>query len=171
MSTVEEAARCIEKLNGIVCYWLTLGPSLILLHFRNLMAAAFVWIILLPTDLTLLPQANTWGTDVDLPVIPAMADTVIEKTGTTETLIANVPRVVATRWTAIVTEGTVETGENVGVRPQHAEAAEDTRLNIDAEEATRGARRGGGALVATGSQTVRAVLASLQQMVQIHDGE
>lgn len=29
MSTVDEAARCIEKLNGIVCYWLNHGLGLI----------------------------------------------------------------------------------------------------------------------------------------------
>jgi hypothetical protein len=135
------------------------------------MVAVFVWTTPSPTDLTIPPQVNTWDTGADLPVIPAMADTVIETIGITETLIAIVRRVVSTRGTAIVTEGTTETGETAGVHPQPTEAAADTHLNIGAGEATQGARRGEEALVTTGSQTVRVVLASPQQMVQIHVGE
>jgi hypothetical protein len=135
------------------------------------MAAVFVLIILLPTDLTLLPQVNTWDTDVDLPVILVMADTVIGTTGIIGTLIAIVHRVVDMRGTAIVTEGTIEIGENAGVHPQPTGVAEDTRLNIGAGEVTQGAHRGEEALAATGSQTVRVVPASPQQMVQIHVGE
>lgn len=136
------------------------------------MVAVFVWIILLPTGLTLLPQVNTWDTDVGLPVIPAMVDTVIETTGITGTLIAIVRRRVADmRGTAIVTEGTVEIGENAGVRPQLVEVAEDTRPIIGTGEAIQEAHREEEALAAIGSQTVRVVLASPQQMVQIHVGE
>lgn len=114
---------------------------------------------------------NTWVTDVDLPVIPAMAGTATETTGITGTLIAIVRLVVNTKWTAIVSEGIIEIGETAGVHLQPAEVAEDTRLIIGAEEATQGAHRGEEAPVSTGSQTVRVVLASLQRMVQIHVGE
>lgn len=135
------------------------------------MVAVFVWIILLPTGLTLQPQVNTWDSDVDLPVISAMANTVIETTGISGTLIAIRHRVVSLRGTAIVTEGTIGIGETAGVHPPPAEVAEDTRLNIDAGEAIQGVRRGEEALVVTGRQTVRVVLANPQQMVQIHVGD
>ena len=116
---------------------------------------------------------NTWDTDADLPAIPALADTVIETIEITETLIAIVRRVVGMRGTGttIALEGTIETGETVGARLQPAEVVEDTRLNIGAEEATQGVRRGEEALDATGSRMVRVVLASPQRMVQIHVGE
>lgn len=104
-------------------------------------------------------------------MILVMADTVIERTEITETLIAIVRRIVGLRGIAIATEETTEIGGTAGVRLQPTEVAEDTRLNIGAGEATQEAHRGEGALVATGIQTVRAVLASLQQMVQIHVGE
>jgi hypothetical protein len=96
---------------------------------------------------------NIWDTEADLPAIPALADTVIETTEITETLIAIVRRVVGMRGTAtaIASEGTIETGEIVGARLQPAEVVEDTRLNIGAEEATQGVHRGGEALDATGS--------------------
>ena len=112
---------------------------------------------------------NTWDTDADLAVIPAMADTVIETTEITETLIAIVHRV-GMRGTAIALEGTVETGETAGARLQPAGALEDTRLNIGVGEATRGAHRGE-ALAATGIQMDLVVLANHQQTVQIHVGE
>jgi len=114
---------------------------------------------------------NIWDTDADLPVIPAMADTVIETTEIIETLIAIVRRAVGMRGTVIVTEGIAETGETAGARPQLTEVVEDTRLNIAAGEATQGVHRGEEALAAIGSQTVRVVLASPQQMVRIHVGE
>jgi len=104
-------------------------------------------------------------------VILVMADTVIERTETTKTLIAIVLRDAGMRGTVIVTEGTTEIGGTAGVHPQPMEVAEDTRLNIGAGEATQEAHRGEGALVTTGIQTVRVVLANLQQMVQIHVGE
>jgi len=116
-------------------------------------------------------QVNTWDTDADLAVIPAMADTVIETTEITETLIAIVRRVVGMRGTVIATEGTVETGETAGAHLQPAGVFEGTRLNIGAGEATRGAHRGEEALAATGSQTVPVVLANHQQTAQIHVGE
>lgn len=116
-------------------------------------------------------QVNTWDTDADPAVIPAMADTVIETTEITETLIAIVHRVEGMRRTVIATEGTVETGETAGARLQPAVVSEDTRLNTGAGEATRGVHRGEEALAATGSQTVRVVLANHQQTVQIHVGE
>lgn len=97
--------------------------------------------------------------------ILVMADTGIERTETTKTLIAIVRRVPGMRGTVIVTEETTEIGGTAGVHPQPMEVAEDTRLNIGAGEATQEAHRGEGALVATGIQTVRVVLASLQQMV------
>jgi len=135
------------------------------------MVVVFVWIIPPPTDLTLLPQVNTWDTDVDLPVILAMADPMIETKGITEALIANVRRDVDMRGTVIVSEGTTEIGETAGVHLQPAQVAEDIRLNIDAGEVTQGAHQEEEALVATGSQTVRVVLANPQQTVQIHVGE
>lgn len=135
------------------------------------MVVVFVWIILLPTDLTLLPQVNTWDTDADLPVIPVMVDTVTETIGITGTLIAIVHHIVDMKGTATATEGTAGIGENAGVRPQPAEVAEDIRLNIGAGEATQEAHRGEEVLVVIGSQTVRVVLASPQQMVQSHAGE
>lgn len=138
------------------------------------MVAVSVWIILSPTDLTLRLQVNTWDTDVGLPAIPVMAETVIETTGVIRTLIVIVRPAADLRGIVILTEGTVEKveiGENAGVHPQLAEAAEDTRLNIGAGEATQGAHRGEEVLVATGSQTVRVVLASPQQMVRICVGE
>ena len=116
-------------------------------------------------------QVNTWDTDAGLAVIPAMADTVIETTEIPETLIAIVHRVVGMRGTVIATEGTVETGETEGARLRPAGAPEDTRLNIGAGEATQGVHRGEEAPSATGSPTVRVVLANHQQMVQIHVGE
>jgi hypothetical protein len=115
---------------------------------------------------------NTWDTGADLPVILAMADTVIETTGiTTETLIAIVRRIVDMRRIVIVLEGTVETGENAGARRQSVEEDEDIRPNIGAEEATPGVHRGEEALAAIETQTVRVVLVSPQQTVQIHVGE
>ena len=114
---------------------------------------------------------NIWDTDADLPVILGMADTVIETTEIIETLIAIVRRAVGMRGTVIVTEGIVETGENAGARLQPTEVVQDTRLNIDVEEATQGAHRGEEALAAIGNQTVRVALASPQQMVRIHVGE
>jgi len=114
---------------------------------------------------------NTWDTDADLAVIPAMADTVIETTEITETLIAIVHRTVGTRGTVIATEGTVETGETVGARLQPAGVSEDTRLNIGAGEATQGVHRGEEAPAATESQTIRVVRANRQRMVRIHVGE
>lgn len=129
------------------------------------MVVVFAWIILLPTGLTLLPPVNIWDTDVDLPVIPAMADIAIEMTGSTRTLIVIVRRAVDTRGIVIISGGTVEIGGTAGVHPQPAEVAKDTRLNIGAGEATQEAHQGEEALVVTGSQTVRVVLASLRQMV------
>ena len=115
---------------------------------------------------------NTWDTGADLPVILALADTVIETTGiTTETLIVIVRRVVGMRGIVIVLEGTIETGETAGARRQPAEEVEDIRLNIGAEEATQGVHRSEEALAATETQTVRVVLVSPQQIVQIHVGE
>jgi len=115
---------------------------------------------------------NTWDTGVDLPVILAMADTVIETTGiTTENLIAIVRRVVGLRRTAIVMEGTIETGETAGAHRQFVEEVEDIRLNIGAEEATQGVHLGEEALAVTETQTVRVVLVSPQQIVQIRVGE
>jgi len=100
-----------------------------------------------------------------------MADTVIGTIEITETLIAIVRRVVGMRGTVIATEGTIGTGEIAGARPQPAGAEKDTRLNIGAEEATQGVHRGEEALAATGSQTVRVVPASPQQVVRIHAGK
>ena len=116
---------------------------------------------------------NTWGTDVDLPVILAMADTtVIETTGiSTETLIAIVRHGVGMRGIVIALEGTVETGENAGVRRRSEEVVEDIHLNIVVEEATPGAHHGEKVLVATGTRTVRAVPVFPQQIVQIRVGE
>ena len=110
-------------------------------------------------------QVNTWDTDADLDVIPAMADIVIETTEITETLIAIVHRVVGMRGTVIASEGTVETGETAGARLRPAGVSEDTPLNIGAGEATRGVRRGEEALAATGNQTIRVVLANHPQTV------
>lgn len=114
---------------------------------------------------------NTWDTGAGLPVILAMADTVIETTEITETLIAIVRRVVGMRGIVIGSEGTVETGETAGARRQPAEVVEDIRLNIGAEGVTQGVHRGEEALAATGTRTVRVVLASPRQAVQIHAGE
>ena len=115
---------------------------------------------------------NTWDTGVDLPVILAMAVTVIETTGiTTETLIAIVRRVVGMRGTAIVLEGTIETGETAGAHRQSVEEVEDIRLNIGVEEATQGVHLGEEALAVTETRTVRVVLVSPQQIVQIRVGE
>jgi hypothetical protein len=100
-----------------------------------------------------------------------MADTVIERTEITGTLIAIVHRVVGTRGIVIVSEGTIGVGETAGVHPQLMEVAEDTRLDIGTGEATQEVHREEEALVTTGIQTVRVVLASLQQMVQIYVGE
>jgi len=106
---------------------------------------------------------NTWDSGADLAVIPALADTVIETTEITETLIAIVRRVVDMRGTVIDSEGTVETGETAGARLQPAGVSEDTRLNIGAGEATQGVHQGEGAPAVTGSQTVRVVQANHHQ--------
>lgn len=102
-----------------------------------------------------------------------MADTVIETTEIpTETLtIVIVRHVVGMTRIAIVMEGTVETGEIVGVHHQSMEVVEDIPLNIVAEEAIQGVHRGEEALAVTETQTVRVVLVNLQQIVQIHVGE
>jgi hypothetical protein len=135
------------------------------------MVAVFASIILLPTDPMPPPRVNTWGTEEDPPEIPAMADTVIEKTEITETLIAIVPRVVGMRGSVIVMEGTVEIGETAEVRPPPMEVAGDTRPNTGAGEATQGVHQGEEPLVATGGQMVREVLANPQRTVQTHVGE
>jgi len=117
-------------------------------------------------------QVNTWDTGADLSVILAMADTVIEKTKiTTETLIAIARLVARMRGTAIVMEGTAETGESAGARHRPTEVVEDIRPNIAAEEVTQEVHQGVEALVATVTQTVRVVLVSPQQLVQIRVGE
>ena len=83
------------------------------------------------------PQVNTWDTDVDLPVILAMADSMIERREITETRTATVLRVVGMRGTVTVTE---EIGEIAGVRPQPTGAVGDTRLDTGVGGVTRGAR-------------------------------
>ena len=118
------------------------------------------------------PQVNTWDTDADLSVILAMADTVIEKTEiTTATLIVIARRVARMRGTVIVLEGTAETGESAGARRQPVEVVEDIRLNIATEGAIQEVHRGEEVLVATVTQTVRVLLVSPQQILQIHVGE
>ena len=136
------------------------------------MVAASAWTTLSPTDPTPPLQVNTWDTGADPPVILAMVDTVIGTTGiTTETPTVIVRRIVGMRRSVIVMEGTIETGETAGARRQPAEEVEDIRLNIGAEEATQGVHQGEEALAATETRTVRVVLVSPQQIVQINVGE
>ena len=129
------------------------------------MVAVFVWIILSPIDHTPPPRVNTWDTEEDPTEIPAMVDNVIETTEVTETLIAIVPHVVGMRGSVIVLEGTVEIGETAEARLPLTEVVVDIRQNTGAGEATQGARQGEERLVATGSQTVREVLANPQRTV------